>query len=930
MLCYTEINIFIFARAIKCAEKESKMLQLKNIVKNYLSGDSEVRALCGIDLIFRRSEFVSVLGPSGCGKTTLLNIIGGLDRYSDGDLMIGGRSTKSFSDRDWDTYRNHSVGFVFQSYNLIPHQTVLSNVELALTLAGVSKAERRRRAKAALEKVGLGDQLNKRPAQMSGGQMQRVAIARALVNDPEIVLADEPTGALDSETSLQVMELLKEISRDRLVIMVTHNPELAERYSTRIVRLLDGRLVSDSDPCTEDDAVSGEKENAKPSDGKKTGKDKKPSMSFFTALSLSLQNLMTKRGRTVLTSFAGSIGIIGIALILSLSSGINAYIATVQEETLSSYPITLNRVVQDYTAIMSAMESARDQAQRETEPGVIYVDDTAGSMLNAMSSTYINDLASFKTYFEAHRGELDGAVSNVMYEYDYTMQIYSEDGLTRVSPTTGFEHMGDYFESLSAMMSSAANSMSLADMFNIFDCMQDNPELLQSQYEVVGGRWADGTYEMMLVLDENQSVSKMVTYILGINDQSEMEDMLNGVMSGEGYEQTEQTFSYSDFIDHTFRIVPNSAFYRKTEKTYTVDGVTYPVWEDVRTRTDYDQAAFVAEHGIDVTIVGIIKPGANAIAPSISGVFAYNTSLNDALRKTDAESEISRQQVNCPDYDVFSGVAFGSSKVTLEMMEAYVANMSDADLNRMIMAMSLFMDSSEPITRETLPAVLLSFLSTEEGKNMLGDAFITEATYNGNLSLLGYTDADNPTGILIYAVDFAGKDRVTELINDFNEGRSDDKQIRYTDLVGLLMSSITTIIDVISYVLIAFVSISLIVSSIMIGIITYISVLERTKEIGVLRAMGASKRDVSRVFNAETLIVGAFSGAMGLGVTVILCLPINALIRYLSGIGNIGAYLPWQGAIVLMAVSIFFTVIAGFLPARFAAKRDPVEALRSE
>ena len=897
------------------------MLQLKHITKNYLSGDSQVRALKGLDITFRKSEFVSVLGPSGCGKTTLLNIIGGLDRYTDGDLLINGKSTREFRDADWDTYRNHSVGFVFQSYNLIPHQSVLSNVELALTLAGVSKAERRRRATAALERVGLGDQLRKKPSQMSGGQMQRVAIARALVNDPEIVLADEPTGALDSETSVQVMELLKEIAQDRLVIMVTHNPELAQQYSTRIIRLLDGELISDTDPCEE------LPEKTVPQTKKE--KQKKPSMSFLTALSLSLNNLMTKRGRTFLTSFAGSIGIIGIALILALSTGINAYIDTVQEDTLSSYPITLQRVTQDYSAMMSAMGQVHESAERQTEEGVIYVDDSAGSMMSAMASTRINDLASFRTYLEEHRGELEGAVSNIQYGYDYDMQIYSGDGQTRISPTTIFEHMGDYFTYLSSMMGSSGSGADLTDMFNIFSCMQDNPELLHSQYDLVDGVWADGTYEMMLVLDENNSISNLVTYILGINDQNELEDMFQNIMQGGEYEVSDQTFRYEDFLGMTFYIVPNSAFYVKTDRTYTANGQTYPVWEDVRERADYDQAAFAAEHGVPVTVTGILRPNADAIASSISGVFAYNTALSDAMIAADAESEAARQQQETPDYDIFSGVAFGTTELTLEMMQNYVASLSEAEKTQMIASMSIVF-GNQTVTEETLPQVLLAFASSEEGKAMMGQHFVTENAYEDNLLALGYVDPENPSSIYLYAIDFEGKDRITRLIDNYNSTVSEEKEIRYTDLVGLLMSSITTIINVISYVLIAFVSISLVVSAIMIGIITYISVLERTKEIGVLRAMGASKRDISRVFNAETLIVGFCAGMIGILCTLLLCLPINALIRYLSGIGNIGAVLPWQGALALVIISMALTVIAGFIPARVASKRDPVEALRSE
>ena len=912
------------------------MLELRNIKKDYAAGVLTVRALRGIDLAFRKNEFVSILGPSGCGKTTLLNIIGGLDRYTSGDLLIGGRSTKEFRDGDWDAYRNHSIGFVFQNYNLIPHQTVLSNVELALTLAGVGKAERRRRAAAALEKVGLGDQLKKKPAQMSGGQMQRVAIARALVNDPEIVLADEPTGALDSETSVAVMELLREVAQDRLVIMVTHNPELAEKYSTRIIRLKDGQLISDSDPYTGE--VTSEEKAAKGAKGtgaKSAKKVKKPSMSFGTALSLSLNNLMTKRGRTFLTSFAGSIGIIGIALILALSSGINSYIATVQEDTLSSYPIAISRVTQDYTAMAAAMGAQAEKEAREVQEGTVYVDDSAGAMMSAMSATHINDLEAFRTYLEAHMGELteerDGtaAISNVQYTYDYDLQVYAQNGATRANPTTIFEHMGDYFTYLSSMMSNSAARMDLADMFNIFSRMQDNDSLLREQYDLISGEWATGDDEMMLVLDENNAVSNLVTYILGINDQNELEDMFNDLMQGKEYTVSDQTFSYDDFLNMTLYLVPNSAYYEKTDKTYTANGETYPVWEDVRERADFDQERFVQENGIAVRICGIVRPNPDAIAPSISGVLAYNTRLLDRMIGIDRDSEIAEQQMATAEYDVFTGVPFGTSTVTPEMVQLYLLSLSDADREKLIASISLLMPGQE-VTEDNLAEVLLRFAQSEEGGAMLGGQFTTEGTYDDNLKAMGCVNEAVPESISLYCINFAGKDRVSDLIDRYNASMPEEKQIRYTDLVGLLMSSITTIINVISYVLIAFVSISLVVSSVMIGIITYISVLERTKEIGVLRAIGASKRDISRVFNAETLLIGLCSGLIGVAVTVLLCFPINAVIRSLSGIGNIGAALPWLGAVILVAISTALTLIAGFIPARIASKRDPVEALRTE
>ncbi len=1032
------------------------MLVLNNIKKDYFIGNTAVPALKGISVAFRANEFVSILGQSGCGKTTLLNIIGGLDRYTTGDLLINGRSTKSFKDADWDTYRNHSIGFVFQSYNLIPHQTVLTNVELALTISGVSKAERVRRATEALEKVGLGDQLHKKPNQMSGGQMQRVAIARAIVNDPEILLADEPTGALDSETSVQIMEILRQIASDRLVIMVTHNPELAQTYSTRIIRLQDGRVVDDTSPYDE-------KQASVPTE--KPKKKKKP-LSFKTAFTLSLNNLMTKKARTFLTSFAGSIGIIGIALILSLSSGINTYIANVQEDALSSYPVTLEQETQDYSTIFNAMVTAQENAERQPEDGKLYVDDSMVNMLSAMMSTTTNDLTSFKAYLEEHKADLDGALSDIRYTYNFNMQIYSDDGQTRINPTTLLENMGPEIAGMVDMMSSANSlyaSQSAASM-NVFREMLDNQELLQSQYDVIAGSWTSDPHEVMLVVSENNSVTNLMLYALGLEDQSQLGDAVKQVLSGKQPDLQYGDYTYNDFLGMTFYIVPNSDFYVRSEQTYEKDDVSYPIWEDVRLSDGYDQEAFAKEHGIPVRISAILRKKPDAVSASLmTGTIAYDGALSREIMGLVQQSDVARQQTEqTPDIDVLSGLPFDDGRydnlsdeqkiaqfeswianrnkekadIMLQLLSASVPDLAKAQLALMspeeiyqfvsehytelaeadaesfkplllhilqtvmgdryaqyaeqfaamnandlvqmltesgqlnpdtmtpeqqaaveqmftslpadqqlqlaeaILTVQLTRQSMEELLQQYTPAQLVSLFDssygelTNEQKLALYKKYLpsmlSETTYDNRIVDLGFVDFSSPASISLYVKDFASKDRVTAFIDTYNQGVEKEREITFTDLVGLMMSSITTIIDAISYVLIAFVSISLVVSSIMIGIITYISVLERTKEIGILRAIGASKHDISRVFNAETLLVGFCAGAIGILATILLCLPINAIIHYLSGINSINAALPVVGGIVLVAISMFLTFIAGLIPARLAAKKDPVLALRTE
>ena len=1060
------------------------MLELKHIIKKYLSGDQEVTALNDVSLRFRESEFVSILGASGCGKTTMLNIVGGLDRYTSGDLMINGKSTKEFKDGDWDTYRNHSIGFVFQSYNLIPHQTVLANVELALTLSGVSKSERRAKAVAALTKVGLADQIHKRPNQMSGGQMQRVAIARALVNDPDILLADEPTGALDTHTSEQIMDLLKEVAKNRLVIMVTHNPELAEAYSTRIIRLRDGRVIDDSNPVEEAEyqalcAHQAEKNRKKEENRRALSKrerkkaTKKSSMSFITALGLSLNNLMTKKGRTVLTSFAGSIGIIGIALILSLSNGIQAYIDQVQEDTLSTYPLTISKTTTDYTAMLTAMTEVSAQREENTDPNKIYVDDSLGTMMSAMSATVENDLKSFKVHLDENFLAISDAVSDVQYTYDFDLQVFTEDGKTQVSPTTIFENMGSMFSGVGEMMDSMGGMSSMPGM-SILSEMINNQELLDQQYELVGenSHWPTSANEVVLVVSKDNMISKMTLYMLGVLDQGELESIMTDLMMNGEYDTTPiEPYSLDDFIGMKFHLLNTSDFYEKTGTYYTVDGKEYPKWYD-RREAGFDQESFVTEHGTEIVISGIVRPKPGATATSITGALGYTKALTDMILEQNLQSEIIRQQKETPTHSVLSGAAFertpytrdtihdlidrvGSTNmqkfygimtamilnnpeykqmlnVTENTIPMFVGTMENKKQARIIGEMLEMALTNNPVVQPAMPPYvpnditaldmlfsamkevpggltsvnftkdnvidLLPLMSQEQvmlliagmpdsdpndlipaiaglkdicpadymtalyaelnadmvnwtvnEKSMsillpqMSDAMFEEfeqtlydlvpdkdETYDSMLKKLGDAEKADPASINFYAKNFESKELIESFIAEYNDSVEEMKKIQYTDIVGVLMSSVSTIIDVISYVLIAFVSISLVVSSIMIGIITYISVLERTKEIGILRSIGASKRDISRVFNAETLIVGFAAGVFGILFTVLLCLPINAIIHALSGIEGVRAFLPLVAALILVGISMFLTFIAGLIPSGLASKKDPVEALRTE
>lgn len=874
------------------------MLKLLGIKKDYKIGDTAVPALKGIDIEFRENEFVSVLGPSGCGKTTLLNIIGGLDRYSDGDLIINGKHTKTYRDGDWDNYRNHTIGFIFQSYNLIPHQSVLSNVELALTLSGVSRAERRRRAKEALEKVGLGDQLSKKPNQMSGGQMQRVAIARALVNNPDILLADEPTGALDSETSVQIMELLKEIAKDRLVIMVTHNPDLAEEYSTRIIRLLDGLVISDSDPYD-----SGIEEN-----DNKTKTPKKPSMSFFTALTLSLNNLMTKKARTFLTSFAGSIGIIGIALILSLSSGVNAYINRVEEETLSSYPITIEEAGMDMNSMADNL-MGETNAVKEKDPSRIYSNNIMTEMMSMMvNGISVNNLEAFKKHLDTS-DKFDEFVSDIQYSYSTPLNIYSKDG-EHINPNQIFNTLLSTMGAGDVDTNSPVMSMNpMMSNSEIWHQLMDNEELLDKQYDIVKGRMPEKYNEVVIVVNQNNQISDYTLYSLGLKDSHELEEMMEKAMKGEKIEATAQTsYSFDEILDLEFKLLINSDYFQKGKDGNWIDKTKDSIF--IKTKL---------KNAETIKVVGILKPGEGSVNDQTSGFVGYTKELMENLITKVNNSKIVKAQKKNKDINVFTGMPFENNfeSMTYEDLQMYINNLPEEQRRTYIgyiETMQLQGISEEEITQ--------TFIESMKSQS-------DDATYESNMTLMGVSDLKKPTSINIYPKDFEAKERISDLIDEYNKSAEESEEITYTDYIGLMMSSVTTIINAISYILIAFVSISLIVSSIMIGIITYISVLERTKEIGILRAMGASKKDISRVFNAETLIVGFVAGAIGIGVTLLLLIPINAVIKALTDIGGL-AVLPINGAVILVAISMLLTIFAGFIPSKMAAKKDPVTALRTE
>ena len=883
------------------------MLTLSNIHKEYASGELRVEALKGVSLSFRKNEFVAVLGPSGCGKTTLLNIIGGLDRYTQGDLIIKGRSTREYKDADWDSYRNHSVGFVFQSYNLIPHQTVLSNVELALTLGGVPAKERRRRAVQALERVGLGDQLNKKPNEMSGGQMQRVAIARALVNDPEILLADEPTGALDSETSVQIMDVLKEIATDRLVIMVTHNPELAAQYATRTIRLLDGRVTDDTMP------FDGQDDMAQPP--ARTGAT---SMHFGTALHLSLNNLMTKKGRTFMVALAGSIGIIGIALILSLSNGVNEYIKSVEEDTLAQYPLTIESETMNQSALLTAMMSASSGKDIPHEEGRVYSSNVMGDLMSAMvSEVNANDLPSFKAYLDGSQ-EIADLTSSIAYEYGSTLRIYNRNavgGVQQVQPSTVIDTMTN-----SSMMSNANALASMSSMsslsqmtsmynMNVFFELARPSVHRSGSYELLAGHMPQKYDELLLVVGEDDDISDTTLYTLGLRDQSEVQQLFMTLLTGSTVQTETISYSYDDLLNLTFTLVLPGNLYQEQG-----DGI----YADI----SGDEAAMsqALDHGVTLHIAGIARSSSNSMISSMmAGGVGYTHELVEYVVSANNETPAVKAQRAHPDTDIFTGINFSGGvdmEPSMEMLDTYL--------------------NSLPQEQQTAVRAMIGMMSEERILSMMRAEMAkqkTDATYESNLAKLNATTLDTPTQIKIYPIDFESKQRIVDLIEQYNAQMQaaghEEGVIRYTDYVGSLMSSVTTIVDTISYVLIAFVSISLVVSSIMIGIITYISVLERTKEIGILRAMGASKGDVSRVFTAETLIIGLVAGFLGVLVTWLLTFPINALIHHLTQI-NAAAILPGGAAAILVAISMLLTILAGAIPSRMAAKKDPVVALRTE
>ncbi len=901
------------------------MLSLRNIVKEYVTGDTKVQALKGISIDFRESEFVSILGQSGCGKTTTLNIIGGLDQYTSGDLIINGKSTKKFKDKDWDTYRNHSIGFVFQSYNLIPHQSVLANVEIALTLSGVSKSERRARATEALNKVGLGDQLHKRPNQMSGGQMQRVAIARALVNDPDIILADEPTGALDTETSIQIMEILKEISKDKLIVMVTHNPDLAEQYSTRIIRLLDGKVTDDSNP------YHAEEEEQPQESGKK-----KASMSFFTALSLSLNNLMTKKGRTILTAFAGSIGIIGIALILALSNGVQTYITKTEEEALSSYPISIQESTVDMSGMMTlmmGMNMKSDDVENQDKRRV-YSNNIVTKMLDTMmQETKKNNLKDFKAFIEDEKNGVKELTTDITYNYSTTLNVYSadmQDGVKQVNPSQVFDHIGmggmmgmGVGESSSAMMSYSSMSKSQSGI-DVWSELSKNDKIIKANYDVVEGHLPQAYNEVVVAVDQNNQISDYCLYTLGILDDSELKDMMKEIYAGNEVKAKEQTnYSYEDIMNLKFKLLINTDRYAKENE----------IWVDKSDDELYMKG--VLENSPELTVVGIIRPKEDNKIKETGTVF-YSADLMKYLIGKINDSEIVKEQKAHPETDIFTGIAFdtedsGQSKeMTPEEFQAALQGLiqqgaiTEEDLMNIQTEMGSMMEQGADARAVAMnlaqqyPAITSLFMQEK-----------TENTYDGNLVLLGVADLDKPSNINIYPKDFEAKDEISDIIKKYNDSVSEEDSISYTDYIGLMLSSVTTIINAISYILIGFVSISLIVSSIMIAIITYISVLERTKEIGILRAVGASKKDVSRVFNAETLIEGFVSGIIGIGVSLLICIPINIVVKNGFDIDRI-AILPWKAAVILVLISMFLTVVAGLVPSRMASKKDPVVALRTE
>lgn len=1009
------------------------MLKIKNITKDYIAGDNKVEALKGIDLSFRKSEFVSILGPSGCGKTTLLNIIGGLDQYTSGDLLINDVSTKQYNDRDWDTYRNHSIGFVFQSYNLIPHQTVLGNVEIALTLSGVSKHERKERAIQALKDVGLGDQIYKRPNAMSGGQMQRVAIARALVNNPDIILADEPTGALDTETSVQVMEILKEVSKSRLVIMVTHNPDLAEQYSTRIIRMLDGNILSDSNPITKEEEKNKEtvKKEIKKDKKGKPKKEKKPTMSFFTAFKLSLRNLFTKKGRTILTSFAGSIGIIGIALILSVSQGMTTYINQVQETTLSSYPITLESTTLDLSELMASMMNQDDDGPTH-DNDAIYKDPIIAELVTALSKVEANenDLRAFKKYLEeqikVEGSDLNIGVSGIQYTYNMNLAIYTKNIDGEIIKSDVNELMQDMIADFMMQISSGGSSSDKDENTSftpnpMMSMMMTGSQLWQEllpglekdepinkviydQYELVDGAWPNEYDEVILIINERNEIDDLTLFALGLLSQSEIDAIIDNAASGKPMENDNKKWSYSELTGRTYKTILPCEYYQDFDKDgiFTdmskVDGIINKLYDDA----------------LELKISGIIRPKKDSDAQMLREGIGYTSLLTTEIIEKAKQSDVVKAQMDSPSINVLTGQPFKSNtgKLTQDQKKEafleYVSGMSNKEKKEVYIAIKCLL-TKEELAQKTLvemaayptreaqialvkqamaqqlemdPEMLDEYFKEMSDEQIQGFAYticqeiakmkhettikmtyamqpedalalaldtelqsatlenferyydevtdFSELSFDEVLVQLGSLDENSPSSINIFVSSFENKDLIADAIDKYNDSVEESKRIAYTDYMGLMMSGITTIINAITYVLIAFVAISLVVSSIMIGVITLISVQERTKEIGILRAIGASKKDVSSMFNAETLIIGFASGLLGVLVTYLLCIPINFILYTLTGIANLKAVLPINAAIILVLISMSLTLISGIIPSRSAAKKDPVIALRTE
>ncbi len=904
------------------------MLQIKEISKRYRTGDLTQSALDGVNLNLRDNEFVAILGPSGSGKTTLLNIIGGLDHYDSGDLIINGISTKKYKDRDWDSYRNHTIGFVFQSYNLIPHQSVLANVELALTISGISKKERKKRALEALQQVGLGDQAHKKPNQMSGGQMQRVAIARALVNNPDILLADEPTGALDSETSIQVMELLKEVAKDRLVVMVTHNPELAQAYATRIVRLKDGKILDDSDPFTVDE------NKLAPPRHENMGKS---SMSFLTALSLSFNNLRTKKARTLLTSFAGSIGIIGIALILSISTGVNNYIVDIQKDTMTAYPITIDAQSFDLSGMMEAGMEASSQ-ERDHDLDGVYSNSLGLEMVSSMTANITeNNLTDFKKYLDNPDSEIHQYLgeNGIVYSYDTKFDAYAYDPHGELVNTDGSTFQNGKDSSMAGMVSMSGMGMMYSPgNFDEILPAKDGKQIskaMTDNYDVLYGSWPKAYDEVVLVLDANNEISVSTLYELGFLPSAEYKELMAKIENGEEVELGQHSWSYEDICSKTFQLVPACDYYVERE-----DGTFESIAEKKEALKE------LVDGGLTLKITGVVRPAEDAAATPITTAVGYTRALTDYLIQHTEESAIVKAQKASPDVSVLSGLRFAPSDDAAKIADAktYLANMSVSDKAALCSDMVKIMYSDDPqkaemmlsMSETQLAAALDQYLLDPEDDVllMIYDNYISPGTYDDNMTAFGYISLDAPSSISLYADSFEDKDAISASIEYYNDTADTKDQIVYTDYVGLLMSSVTTIVNIITYVLIAFVAVSLVVSSIMIGIITYISVLERTKEIGILRAIGASKRNISQVFNAETFIVGLCSGLIGVGLTCLLLIPINAIIHALAGTDVVNAALPLVSGVILVALSMALTLIAGLIPSRKAAKRDPVTALRTE